>query len=267
MAASVAHALEMSEVWWKAIPERNGVKINLIRRLDAQCTIRGNETEILELTINLVKNAVEAMPKGGDLTVAVYTEHDFAALKVEDTGKGIPENLKDKLFQPFFTTKGDHGTGMGLTTASGIARAHSGTISVQSSPGKGSVFTVSFPSISLTLEDTGYQEALLSHPGLTILIIDDVEPIVELIKRALVGLGIKVLTALSGPEGLEKFQSTHVDMVICDLEMPGMGGWEVGREIKKICRDIARVETPWILLTGLGFAPEHQEKLNESGST
>jgi PAS domain S-box-containing protein len=265
LAASVAHALEISEVWWKAIPERNGVKIDLIRRLDAECMILGNETEILELTINLVKNAVEAMPDGGELTVSAYTRHGQVVLDVEDTGKGIPDNQKDGLFQPFFTTKGDHGTGMGLATARGIARAHSGTISVQSVLGKGSVFSVSFPSISTRLQDTECRKALRALSGITILIIDDMEPVVNLVKRALDGFGIKVLTALSGHEGLKMFQSSHVDLVICDLEMPGMRGWKVGREIKKICRRRARLQTPFILLTSLGFAPGDQGKLEESG--
>ena len=113
--------------------------------LQPGCLILGSESELLEVAVNLIKNAAEAMPDGGEIKVKTHSDNGKAIFQVVDSGTGIaPENL-EKVFQPFWTTKGQRGTGMGLAMSFGIVRKHHGTVSVQSGEGKGSVFTVVLP--------------------------------------------------------------------------------------------------------------------------
>lgn len=149
LSKSVSKVLRMSDVWRRVTPERNGLTINLVRDLSAGATIRGDEGEITRLVIALVRNAIEAMPLGGDLTVSTTVEGGYSILRVADSGMGIPEEYRGKIFQPFFTTKGSWRTGMGLATAYGIARAHGGTLTVQSTSGHGTECLARFPWFSV----------------------------------------------------------------------------------------------------------------------
>lgn len=122
-------------------------KIELVRELaNQEKTIYVDETQIRQVVVNLVVNAMQSMPDGGKLTVRTREEEKIVVLEVEDSGVGIEETLFDQIFVPFFTTKDvNEGTGLGLSIVHGIVKAHGGTIKVMSSPGKGSRFCVQFP--------------------------------------------------------------------------------------------------------------------------
>ncbi|OAQ20458.1 hybrid sensor histidine kinase/response regulator [Thermosulfurimonas dismutans] len=107
--------------------------------------IRGNESEIEQVLLNLVMNARDAMPEGGDLWIRLKSDGQYAFIEVEDSGVGIPSDILPKIFEPFFTTKGDLGSGLGLSVVYGVVKSLGGDIEVQSQPGKGTLFRISFP--------------------------------------------------------------------------------------------------------------------------
>jgi len=264
LALTVQKAIEMSESLWKSMPERKGLSVTLRKDLAPDCFVRGEENELLEVVINLIKNAVEAMPQGGDIFLRVAQEGSDAVLTVEDSGLGIPEANLGRVFQPFFTTKGLHGTGMGLASSYGIVLRHGGQITVQSNEGRGARFVVSIPLASETRELLKPAESPAQRP-LRILVIDDQEPIVAMMEQLFTRRGHTVLRALSGPEGLELFERDHADVVISDLSMPSMTGWQVGKAIKDLCETRGTPKPLFLILTGWGKQPDQPERSAEFG--
>ncbi len=260
----VEQAVEMSKPWWKSGPEKEGIKIRLDQRLKSKCLVTGRKSELFEVVVNLIKNAVEALPKGGNIVIETLPQDDDVFLRVRDNGVGIPEEKIRKVFEPFFTTKGSQGTGMGLASSFGIVRGHGGEMSVQSQQGRGTVFTVRLLRTMAHSNDTA-PPAIECVLNWRVLVIDDHWPIVELLRQGLTGYGPTVLSALSGSEGIKTFQAESVDLVVCDLGMPGMSGWEVGKRIKEICEDRGMLKTPFILLTGWGDRGQEDDRRIESG--
>jgi two-component system cell cycle sensor histidine kinase/response regulator CckA len=260
------HAIEMTKPLWKTGPEKEGIDIKMTHRLEPGCFVKGTESELLEVIFNLVKNAAEAMPEDGEIVMEVSREGDRAALRIRDTGIGIREPDIRKVFQPFWTTKGvSIGTGMGLAVTHGIVQQHRGEISVQSEEGKGSVFSVMLPLAekpSHTHDREGLQDANVS---LTILVIDDMPAIVQFIERALTRIGHAAIGCTSGQAALEVLRAKQVDVVICDLVMPEMNGWEVGREIRRLHEERCTPKPPFILLTGWGGQSLDKGKIADSG--
>jgi CheY-like chemotaxis protein len=261
---TVLKAVEMSETLWKSVPERNGVDVVLRKELAPDCFVRGQENELLEVVINLIKNAVEAMPRGGEIFLRVAQEGGDAVLTVDDSGDGIPETDLGKVFQPFYTTKGLHGTGMGLASSYGIVLRHGGQISVQSSRDRGARFIVRVPLAGEDQESALRAKTELGRP-LRVLVIDDQEPIVTMMEQLFTRKGHFVLKAMSGPEGLELFERDPVDVVISDLSMPSMTGWQVGQAIKGLCENRGIPKPLFVILTGWGKQSDHIDKNAEFG--
>ena len=233
----VNQAVELTRPWWEIAPDGQATKISLDLDLRDGCFTSGKENELFEMAVNLIKNAAEALPEGGDMTVRTKIEGDQVVFQVQDTGIGISKDDLGKVFDPFWSAKGLTKPGMGLAVSYGIVSRHGGTISVESELGKSSTFTVRLPLSEKVPEDQQSAAALPAIRNLTILAIDDMQLVVEFLRTALEMGHHKVLTALSGPEALEIFRDNQVDVVICDLGMPEMSGWEVGKKIKEICRE------------------------------
>jgi len=261
----VRPAAELTKPWWKTNPEKQGVHVNLNLNLNPGCAVSGNRHEIFEVVVNLIKNAAEALPNGGVIHVECYSKDSDVLLKVHDSGVGIPEDMMPRLFIPFFSTKMAAGAGLGLSTSQTIIKRHGGVILVQSAEGKGSTFTVTLPKADDQPATARPPLSVRDDRALRILAIDDVEPILELVAETLRALNHSVLTAPSGAEGLRLFKDQSVDVVICDLGMPGMTGWDVGRQIEQICRNKGMPKTPFVLLTGWGDEVKDSAKMRESG--
>jgi two-component system, cell cycle sensor histidine kinase and response regulator CckA len=261
----VNQAVELARPWWEMAPDGQATKISLDLDLKDGCLTSGKENELFEVAVNLIKNAAEALPEGGDMTVRTKIQGDRVVFQVQDTGVGISKDDLGKVFDPFWSAKGLIRPGMGLAVCYGIVSRHGGTISVESEAGKGSTFTVRLPFLNTVPEGQQSTAVLPAISNLTVLAIDDMELTVEFLRTAL-GIGDhKVLTALSGPEALETFRENQVDVVVCDLGMPGMSGWEVGKKIREICRERGTAKTPFILLTGWGGQILEKDKIAESG--
>jgi PAS domain S-box-containing protein len=260
----VRQAVEMTKPWWKATPEREGITVNLHLDLMDGCLIQGKQNELFEVVVNLIKNAAEALPLGGDINVTTFPSETSVVFRVDDTGVGIAQGSLSRVFDPFWTSKGAKGTGMGLAVSYGIVTRHGGTISAESKEGHGSSFTVKLP-VAKGLPQPSTIAPHVFDLELRILAIDDMQLLLSMLKEGLTEQGQTVFTALSGREGLELFKNRPVDLVICDLGMPELNGWQVGKAIKKICKDKGVPKTPFILLTGWAGQFDEEQKMIESG--
>ncbi len=260
----VKQASEMTKIWWKTVPEKAGIVVRLVHNLAPDCKVKGREHELFEVAVNLIKNAAEALPGGGEICVDTFIENGHVVLRVRDTGVGIsPENI-NKLFEPFFSTKDVHSAGMGLASSYGIVKSHGGTISVKSNPGQGATFSVLLP------QAQGRAQNLRARPKeferrLHILLIDDMQPVTALLSSGLTEYGQTVTTALSGEQGLRLFEQDPAQVVICDLGMPGMNGWDVGEALIALCRERSIPKPPFVILTGWSDQAEEEDKINRSG--
>ncbi len=249
LSKTTKEAIEMSRVWWQSIPERDGIVINLVSSVAPDCFVLGKENEIFEVIVNLIKNASEAMVDGGDLSIRAQKNDGNVILEISDQGIGIPQENVDKIFQPFFTTKGYQSSGMGLSSSHGIIQRHGGAIQVKSEPDKGTTFTVSLPKAE---EHIRSEARTIDHlPGkLDIIAVDDLEPLLRMIAQGLQEYGQTVRTAESGTKAIELFNRKIPDLVICDLGMPVMNGWAVCKKLKSICSERNVKKPPFIILTG-----------------
>ena len=265
LADVVGEAAELSTLWWKTNKEREGIEISLNMDLASGCVIIGRKNELFEVIVNLIRNATEALPEGGVIDVITAVNNREVTLTVKDNGIGIPRENMDRIFTPFFTTKLTFGTGLGLTTSRLIVEDHNGRLDVRSLPGSGAEFTVRLPLAEGPIDCSAPQIEETGLEPLTILLIDDMPLILELVEEALVKFGHTILTAQSGREGLAIIESGTVDLVICDLGMPGMNGWEVGARLKRIADEREAPKPPFILLTGWAEQARERHKIVDAG--
>jgi signal transduction histidine kinase/ActR/RegA family two-component response regulator len=244
-----ASVLRVAEPRWKDEAHARGRPIEVVTDFRPVPPVVGDGAELREVLINLVFNALDAMPQGGTLTVSTRRESDTVCLAVRDTGIGMPEDVTARVFEPFFTTKGPQRSGLGLSVSYGIVRRYDGNFTVESRPGRGTTFTVRLPLRPLAPILT---EPVVLHPiahegGLRILVIDDEEFVRDTLRDLCQAAGHHVWEAPSGREALELLASHSVDLVCTDLGMPGMTGWQVA--------DKVRAEWPGLkiaLVTGWG---------------
>lgn len=264
LSSTVEEAVQMSQPWWKSEPERKGFSIRFSTEFSDDCHILGKENEIFELAVNLIKNAAEALPKGGEISVSTFRHHDTVGLEVSDNGVGIPEANLGKLFDPFFTTKGPLGTGMGLASAYGIVKRHGGDFVVESLEGEGSKFIVKFPFAEETLARP--PETVVAFPTpLRALLVDDQILITEMLKEGLQKQDYITRTASSGEEALEYFTKDRFDVIVSDLGMPGMNGLQLAERVSEICRQKLFPKPLFIILTGWSGKLIDEEALSEAG--
>jgi CheY-like chemotaxis protein len=171
----------------------------------------------------------------------------------------MAEDVREKIFEPFFSTKGAHGTGLGLSVSHSIIERHEGSISVSSEPGKGTVFTITLP---LKTRTTCVTDELLpkdDQPALDILVVDDEGPVRETLAEMLIAANHRVELAEGGQQAIKKLRNKTFDFVFTDLAMPEMDGWETARAIRSQWPDVKIV-----LVTGYGSTatpPDGEEDL------
>lgn len=261
----VKRSVEMTRPLWKTNPERDGIHVEMQLKLTDGCLISGKDSEFFEVLLNLIKNSVEAMPSGGTITITTSIDNDEIILEAQDTGIGIHESDFKRLFDPFWSTKGPAGTGLGLAVTHGIVKRHGGVISVVSEIGKGTTFVIRMPLAQKSKEkQTRPINGILTQKS-NILVIDDTETILLILKDLLTAHDQTVFTADSGESGAEIYLTQPIDIVISDLGMPGMSGWEVGDIVKSVCLKKGVPKTPFILLTGWGGQSLEPEKISECG--
>jgi PAS domain S-box-containing protein len=255
----VQHTIEFTKMRWKDEAESKGIIIRIQKNLSPLPCIAGSASELREVFINLINNALDAMPQGGCLTIETCKQDGHAVITIEDTGTGIPRDIRTRIFDPFFSTKGPRSTGLGMSVSYGIINRHQGKISVESTEGQGTTFTIKLP---FGKEVSNENTILLTDakPRKTrILVIEDEAEVRELLSDILIIDGHEVATAPDGNQGMKLFNENIFDLVVTDLGIPGMSGWQVAAEIKRVNRKI-----PVVCITGWDIRHMDQQ-LSESG--
>jgi signal transduction histidine kinase/CheY-like chemotaxis protein len=259
---------EVTRPRWKDRAEASNVQISLDLQIRSKALVMGDESELREVLVNMVFNAVDAMPEGGQLTLAAEELEDTVVVSVGDTGTGMATEVKSRIFDPFFTTKGKAGMGLGLAVSFGIIRRHEGSIEVDSEVGTGTRFRISLPKAKVDQESTAREpeKRLPERPQTKlprtfdqdqpqILVVDDEEAVRELLRDLLESEGFRVYLAPGSREALSLIETNEFDGIFTDVGMPGMSGWELAHAIRQ------RNETvPIAVITGWGEAVGSDEQ-------
>lgn len=248
--ALVAEAIELTQPLLKPPSSPRKYRLNFLKKGD--CYIKGKSSEIYEVLVNLIKNALEAMPQGGVLNLWTYSLYDDVFLRIADTGQGITEENFQRIFEPFFTTKGTQSSGLGLSSCYGIVKKHQGEIQVDSVPGQGTEFVLNFPkSKPLQAPETTATHTNEKQPPIRFLLIDDEINILKAVEMYFEDTEIDISTARTAQEGLRAIEADRFDVVLCDLGMDDMNGLEVGKWVGEYCRRQGISKIPFLLYTGL----------------
>jgi len=266
----VKSAISSTSPRWKDELEKEGVTSKIKEELEDIPLILGNRSEMMEVLTNLIFNSVEAMKEGGEVTIKTEAKNDYVYLYFSDTGEGIPRRIQNKIFDPFFTTKGPKASGLGLSVSYGIIKRHRGDMKVESKRKEGATFTINLPIPKGAPLKEEKPKELKKVPSKKILIIDDEEGVRDILGRILEDEGHRVVLEESSMEALDKLKQDNsdltlsgfedkFDLVLTDLGMPEMSGWELAKEVKKIDPDM-----PVGLITGWALAPS-KEKMKTEG--
>jgi CheY-like chemotaxis protein len=256
---------EITRPRWKSRAESEGVHISLELQLGSDdARVLGDESELREVLVNMVFNAVDAMPQGGTITLSTREARESVEIAVTDTGAGMSEEVRSRIFDPFFTTKGKAGMGLGLAVSYGIIRRHEGTVEAQSEAGSGTAFRIMLPAAKPVAKSSP-PPPVPDAPALTlvphdagrtkILVVDDEDHVRDLLRDILESEGYQVGLASGGREALTLLGAAAFDAVFTDLGMQGMSGWELAHAIRE-----SNGQIPLAVITGWGEAVGSTER-------
>jgi PAS domain S-box-containing protein len=239
---------------WRDAPQAEGRPISLTVDVEPGCAVSGSAPALREAITNLIFNAVDALPHGGSIGLSARRTNDRVTLEVRDTGTGIPQEVRSRIFDPFFTTKGEHGTGLGLPQVLTIVERHAGAVDVDSEPGRGTTFKLTFPaSTNAATEETELsivRAVPAAKVSLRVLVVEDEDQLARMACLVLTQRGHRASIAASGDEALAYLEEERFDLVISDLGLgPGKNGWDVAEAVRQRWTD-----TRFVLVTGWGAA-------------
>jgi signal transduction histidine kinase/CheY-like chemotaxis protein/uncharacterized protein YigA (DUF484 family) len=228
----VQDVVEMTRPRWQNELEARGIHVETVLQLGSVPPVSADPPSIREVLVNLILNAVDALPAGGRVGVRTWATEAGVHCAVSDTGSGMSPEVRRRAFEPFFTTKGVKSTGLGLSVNYGIIQRHRGELTIDTEEGKGTTVTFRLPAAT-RLARPAAPPAEAPAPPLRILLIDDDPSVRGVIADMLAEDGHTVVQAGSGAEGLEGLtRAARVDLVLTDLGMLGMNGWDVARAVK-----------------------------------
>jgi CheY-like chemotaxis protein len=243
---AIQQAVVLTAPRWRDKSRAEGIQIEVETDLHALPPFLGHSPELREVLTNLIFNSVDAMPQGGVLRFSTGSEEGRIRIAVGDTGVGMTEEECSRCLEPFYTTKGQQGTGLGLAAVYGFVQRYGGAIGIKSSKGKGSVFTLTLPG-SAAVHAEPEPERKINQRPLRILVVDDQEIIRQVIAEMLEADGHFALPVPDGVEALRNLSAGHWDLVISDQSMPSMTGSQIAAEMRR-----RNLQVPFILLTGFG---------------
>jgi signal transduction histidine kinase/ActR/RegA family two-component response regulator len=272
---AVRQVVELTRPRWSDLPQQRGLMVDLQTELkDPLPDIMGAEHEIRDALTNLIFNAVDAMPAGGRLSVRTREMLDAdgadrVMIEVSDTGVGMDEDTRRRCLEPFYTTKGERGTGLGLAMVYGMIQRHSAEIEIESTAGQGTTVRLNFPAHTSSVVSTDRSEPpTVFNRRLHILLIDDDPLLIKSLQDTLQEDGHLITATAGGQAGIDAFTAAvqrkdSIDIVITDLGMPHVDGRKVASAVKSLSPT-----TPVILLTGWGQrliaandTPRHVDKV------
>jgi PAS domain S-box-containing protein len=242
----ISSSVEIARPKWQASSAERTGTIEVHIEAPAPVFTLGDSAELREVVINLIFNAVDAMPQGGTIEAGTRIEGKTARFWISDSGLGMPAEVIARIFEPFYTTKGERGTGLGLSASHGIIENHGGDINVISEPGKGTRFEIILP-----LNESNSSAVVLpasqgngTKPA-RVLVVEDEEKVRVLLNDAFRAEGHEVTEATTGAEALKQLDKCEFDLMVCDLGLPELSGLHVARWVKEF-----RPELPVIIATG-----------------
>jgi len=257
----VRDSLAITRPRWEEKKIKGGVPLQLELELGPVPVVMGRPAELNEVITNLVLNAIDAMPRGGTLRIrSRLADHRHAAITVADTGMGMTDEVRKRVFDPYFTTKGEEGTGLGLSVSHSIVERHGGDLRVDSKPGEGSTFTITLPiGMKPTSESTTGSHTGTERTG-RILLVDNDPQVLSILGEMLKDAGHHVLPVPSGPEALRVFIPSGFDLIITNVGMPEMSGWDVAERLRA-----SDPQVPVIFITGWGLQEADQARSRRLG--
>ncbi len=260
----IREAVDITSPRWKDMSHSKGISTDITLSLDEELhTIQGNEGELKDVFINLIINALDAMPKGGKIRISTQNAHDRVKTVFTDSGVGMQPRIRDRAFEPFFSTKGEKGSGLGLSTVYGIITAHGGQVDLESWAGKGTSFILHLPISDPEITEGPYEDEEKDYDiaGTTVILFEDEEPIRNATDELLTEKGCSVSAFDNSSAGLKFLRENLTSLrdeskvvIITDLGMPAINGLEIARKAKDLDGRV-----PVIMLTGWGTFMEHAQ--------
>jgi PAS domain S-box-containing protein len=253
----VQEAVAITRPRWERTVAHENRPLELRLELGPVGQINGRPAALTEMMTNLILNAIDAMPAGGTLTLGTRELAPIAIVTVADTGTGMPEDVRERIFEPFFSTKGEGGSGLGLAMVYSIVTRHGGEIRVDSEPGRGTTFTLMFPLATPdeTAGDAASTAAIVRRDARVLLVEDEAQvlaTLTEMLRQA----GHTVTPLDSGAAALAAFAPGRFDVVVVNLGMPGMNGWELAERLRAVDRAV-----PLLFITGFGLHDNDRARL------
>lgn len=243
----IDQTVALTQPRWKDQALARGLTIQIKRELTDVPAVYGNPTELREALTNLIFNAVDALPAGGTITLTTARTDGHVLLRIQDTGIGMTAEVLQRCLEPFYSTKGERGTGLGLAMVYGIIQRHEGSIDIDSQPGHGTTFAIRLPVGAEATADSPAAPPPAPAQRLRVLVVDDEPQIRTVTAEYLRGDGHAVVTASNRTEALEHVRLAPFDLAVIDRAMPGGSGDELAREIQAVAPS-----TRVLMLTGFG---------------
>jgi len=242
----ITSSIEIARPKWQSDSASRSGTIEVLIEATKAVNVLGDSSELREVVLNLIFNAVDAMPNGGTIVAGTRIEGKTGRFWVADTGSGIAPAVLERIFEPFYSTKGERGTGLGLSASHGIIESHSGDINVTSDLGKGTRFEIILP-----LHEAASPSVVAAAKSIAgarparVLVVEDEENVRMLLNDAFRAEGHDVVEASTGAEALTRLDQGEFDLMICDLGLPELSGLHVARWVREF-----RPELPVIIATG-----------------
>lgn len=252
----IQECLEVTKVRWKEEAHLQEIRYEIATHVPRGLRVWGNDSELSDVFNNLIFNALDAMAEGGNLDIHAEAEDDeMVVISFTDTGAGMPPEVLDKIYDPFFTTKEEKDTGLGLSLVRGIILRHHGEIDVTSQVGAGTTIRVRLPICTGEEDLVPALPEVVTPPAaegeqravLRVLVVDDEPQVLSMFAEVLTSHGYEVVAAKTGHEALREIEAGEFHVVITDLGMPEMSGWDLVAEARKVAPNLR-----YIITTGWG---------------
>ncbi len=245
----IKDAIDFTMPRWKHVAQISGTKFHIdTDGMKNTPEIFCNPTELREVFVNLINNAINAMPDGGSIFFSMMSYQNKVLISVSDTGIGMTEYVKKNVFDPFYSTRKPQGTGLGMSIAYSIIKRHGGNIEVESEVGKGATFTLSIPISKAVVQRAELSEQIseIACKKFRVLVIDDERRMCETLKKFFSKDGHMVKTASNGAYAIELAGREEFDLVLCDLAMTDTNGYDVIKVLNRTeYRPVIGIITGW----------------------
>jgi len=217
---------------WQHEAQARGLTYDVVLDLREVQLVRGTASELREVFVNIILNALDAMPQGGRLRIASKQKDGRVRVTFGDSGIGMTRDVRQRIFEPFFTTKGVTGMGLGLAVSYSIVERHGGQIDVRSIPGRGTTFTISLPANRAVASGANATDTMMTKTA-RVLVVDDDDRVRDVLVGMLKLAGHRADYAPNGREALLRLEHESFDLVFTDLSMPDVDGWALAEEIRR----------------------------------